>query len=355
MKNEAVRMHPLTDAAASQESLPEFCLIVVPERGPGKYVCAVHRGEKGYSPTTYDHVETVEQAQALVAHVNKRLGVTNLQAECMLIGCMRGWDVPGANPSYMARMLSRTRGPSDLSDKKLVFAEAPWRLSDVRQANSRIASRRSSALDELTPAQRSALVAFKKGQGRDWKAALRDGWLRSAYPGELQQIRNQFGPEWLNKLTQADFDFAKGNGRCYGVLRDCTPESLSFLGTIEGVAVGHADSEHPERLRHVMLTRDALEKVREFPADFIFELVVEESAREEVEIARMSVEGLATEGAWLNWRIHAMGADVPTVDEDAELRARLREVSAEAERRVRGALSLAPENRLHAEIEAPAP
>lgn len=56
------------------------------------------------------------------------------------------------------------------------------------------------SLADLTPEQRDALIAFAQEHGRNWKAALISGWLRAAFPGYLQQIRNSFGPEWLTKL-----------------------------------------------------------------------------------------------------------------------------------------------------------
>lgn len=48
-----------------------------------------------------------------------------------------------------------------------------------------------------TVEQMTALVAFASKHGADWKEKLMDGWRNAAYPGVLQQIRNQFGPMWL--------------------------------------------------------------------------------------------------------------------------------------------------------------
>lgn len=59
---------------------------------------------------------------------------------------------------------------------------------------------------ELTDIQQEALSAFQKFRGSRWKAALRSCWMRADYPGmspehsaALQQLRNSFGPEWLNR------------------------------------------------------------------------------------------------------------------------------------------------------------
>ena len=51
--------------------------------------------------------------------------------------------------------------------------------------------------DQPTPEQLTALIAFATKHGKDWKEKLKDGWRNSAFPGVLQQIRNQLGPEWL--------------------------------------------------------------------------------------------------------------------------------------------------------------
>jgi hypothetical protein len=50
---------------------------------------------------------------------------------------------------------------------------------------------------DLTPAQAAALQAFAKQHGDNWREPLVLGWMQAAYPGALQQIRNQFGPTWL--------------------------------------------------------------------------------------------------------------------------------------------------------------
>jgi hypothetical protein len=48
-----------------------------------------------------------------------------------------------------------------------------------------------------TAAQLSALVCYATGHGRTWKSQLNDDWMNGRAEGELQQIRNQFGPSWL--------------------------------------------------------------------------------------------------------------------------------------------------------------
>ena len=374
---------PLTpaDSSPAASPLPDFCFVFIPEGGPGNYIRAVRRGEMGSSATTYD-VDDPTKAQELVAHVNRRLGVTELQAECMLAGSMFGWDVLGANPEYAAAHRpsgSVATGPEDnskglatsmteqeayvkyhspeerairmaaarqandaavsealvlfdagdtegargrlssggIADEGIeyylrVWREPPasagpsWTYPNAEQAEARTKRPKKSALEALSPEQRAALVAFKAEHGRTWKATLHAGWLRAAYPGPLQQIRNDFGPSWLTKLTPADFDLIPGSRQCYALLKDCTPESLSFLGSFEGVVIGNPDTEHPDRFRHVKLTEEALARVREFPADFIFERIADDSAREPgIAPSEMSDKGLIAEAAYLNWMTHS--------------------------------------------------
>ncbi len=318
-----------------KHELPEFCLVFNPEGGPGKYVGAVKRGELGYSPTTYD-VEDPEKAKELIATINRRLGVTDIQAECMQVGSMFGWHVPGASPSAM-EAASSSRELTNPSTKPVQLAESTWRPSSVEQAKSRIESRRRSALDMLNPAQRVALVAFREQHGRTWKSTLRDGWERAAYPGELQQIRNQLGPSWLNRLTPADFEFARGSEQCYGVLKDCSPDSLSFLGSFDGVVVGKPDTDHPNRLTHVKLSMDALHCVLDFPADFVFESVVEDSAREpDLDPQAMSDAALRAEAAYLGWALHMPeGGMTDAQMNNEELKQRHADVAAEALKRTK--------------------
>lgn len=61
------------------------------------------------------------------------------------------------------------------------------------------------ALSELDPQQREAIIQFRLEHGRRWKHQLLQGWMRAALPGPLQQIRNNFGPEWLVRVKDADF------------------------------------------------------------------------------------------------------------------------------------------------------
>lgn len=64
---------------------------------------------------------------------------------------------------------------------------------------------------ELNEDQRVALEAAKSALGRTWKSKLRHMWMDGMYDRygmgdhscELQQVRNQFGPTWLDRYATA--------------------------------------------------------------------------------------------------------------------------------------------------------
>ena len=63
-----------------------------------------------------------------------------------------------------------------------------------------------TSLDDLTPEQRRALLAYAKRNGRSWKFELNCAWAsgRDEYEQDgslLRQIRNQRGPSWLHSLA----------------------------------------------------------------------------------------------------------------------------------------------------------
>ncbi len=64
------------------------------------------------------------------------------------------------------------------------------------------------ALSDLPPDLLKALVDFRAENGRSWKRTLLAGWLRAAFPGELQRLRNDFGPEWLTRIKESEFERA---------------------------------------------------------------------------------------------------------------------------------------------------
>lgn len=57
-----------------------------------------------------------------------------------------------------------------------------------------------------TVEQIAALKAWKAANGRTWKSKLLQAWEKSGqgvtgYTPELQQLRNNFGPTWLQKVS----------------------------------------------------------------------------------------------------------------------------------------------------------
>ena len=60
-----------------------------------------------------------------------------------------------------------------------------------------------------TQEQVEALRSFARANGRLWKQALRDAWMRAGEPGPLQALRNSHGPSWL-----ASFRLPAGEIKC---------------------------------------------------------------------------------------------------------------------------------------------
>ena len=72
-------------------TLPSLCYARHPENGR---TILILRGEDGYHPV--ESRLTPEQLNSVLSEVP-----TALQAEAMLIGCMFGWHVAGANPDTL--------------------------------------------------------------------------------------------------------------------------------------------------------------------------------------------------------------------------------------------------------------
>ncbi|TDF55098.1 hypothetical protein [Cupriavidus sp. L7L] len=71
--------------------------------------------------------------------------------------------------------------------------------------SSSVEAKASNPLHQLEPGQLEALSRFREESGSRWKSKLLAGWVRAAYPGHLQAIRNQLGPEWLATVTDEHF------------------------------------------------------------------------------------------------------------------------------------------------------
>lgn len=55
----------------------------------------------------------------------------------------------------------------------------------------------------LSPAQLAAVEEFRLKNGRDWKSKLSALWTTDKDGPLLRQVRNQFGPEWLQSYKPA--------------------------------------------------------------------------------------------------------------------------------------------------------
>lgn len=90
--------------------LPDFCF-VLRERfggGSGARIALVKRGESShYWPVTWLPDHTEEEAIDSIRKANQELGVDGIQAFCMKNGSLFGFDVPGANPEWVAEHLPR--------------------------------------------------------------------------------------------------------------------------------------------------------------------------------------------------------------------------------------------------------
>lgn len=61
-------------------------------------------------------------------------------------------------------------------------------------------------LDDMTVAQREALLGFIRRQdptSQVWKTRLLNDWLQGQDSGDLQFVRDLYGPQWLNRITSA--------------------------------------------------------------------------------------------------------------------------------------------------------
>jgi len=101
------------------EKLPEFCLSILETNPPGKYVIGIYKGEDCYRSTTYD-THDLAKAKELANHINKKLGVTAAQRECMEAGSMFGWNVPGAQLDYVEALHKKT------SRKEIILTDSDW-------------------------------------------------------------------------------------------------------------------------------------------------------------------------------------------------------------------------------------
>jgi len=86
--------------AVASPKLPDQVFVHIPSESPAHSICLVRLGESGYQEARVQRPPaTHTDAERLVHALNAACGVTPLQAECMLVGSMFGWSVPGADPT----------------------------------------------------------------------------------------------------------------------------------------------------------------------------------------------------------------------------------------------------------------
>lgn len=76
-------------------NLPGACYSVLP--GTGELII-IKYGESRYYPAIGNSDDAVENIKIKDSY-NEVLGITKAQEECMKVGSMFGWDVPGADPN----------------------------------------------------------------------------------------------------------------------------------------------------------------------------------------------------------------------------------------------------------------
>lgn len=67
----------------------------------------------------------------------------------------------------------------------------------------------TAALKKPNPEQLAAVVAYAERHGAQWKNKLHMAWLTGNDTSEpqgalLRQVRNQYGPKWLTKVTEEE-------------------------------------------------------------------------------------------------------------------------------------------------------
>jgi hypothetical protein len=74
--------------------------------------------------------------------------------------------------------------------------------------SSTLESDTANPLDELTTEQRSRFLEFVKEQeqqNRPWKIQLLNDWLHERDSGQVQFVRDRYGPQWLNRIKPIHF------------------------------------------------------------------------------------------------------------------------------------------------------
>lgn len=101
----------------------------------------------------------------------------------------------------------------DIGDSIKIDLGADGRIVAIEAAKTPTLDRAAPA-EGLSEEQRAALATFRDNNGRTWKSKLNDAWTNGNYDkygakeqsGLLQQVRNQLGPVWLQRMPAAVLD-----------------------------------------------------------------------------------------------------------------------------------------------------
>lgn len=102
--------------------------------------------------------------------------------------------------SLLDKILNRCeQGQSPLSKQQREVIEQVL-LETLTESNDDL-PQEDNPLDELSPEQREALLEFIIEQGEEpWKSRLLDDWLKQRDSGKVQFLRDEYGPQWLNRV-----------------------------------------------------------------------------------------------------------------------------------------------------------
>lgn len=67
-------------------------------------IVRIYRGSAGFY--VFWKADSDKGAAQIVKDLNKSLGVSDIEAEAMINGSMFGWNVPGADPVHLARVMA---------------------------------------------------------------------------------------------------------------------------------------------------------------------------------------------------------------------------------------------------------
>lgn len=87
-------------SGVDQALLPSAAFVLIESNPPGQRIGVTERGMSGYFRTTIDQPHwSISEVRREVRRLNEFDGLTPIQQECMFVGSLFGWDVPGANPA----------------------------------------------------------------------------------------------------------------------------------------------------------------------------------------------------------------------------------------------------------------